>query len=85
MEVWMWMFALVSRAGGVSSALSRADPIMNVDTMHGVGVGYLDALLDECGAGVIRIRHELDLGFGGTNPEPVAQNLQPLKVAVREH
>jgi hypothetical protein len=49
----MWMFALVSRAGGVSSALSRADPIMNVDTMHGVGVGYLDALLDECGAGVL--------------------------------
>ncbi|WP_332897648.1 phosphoglucomutase/phosphomannomutase family protein [Haladaptatus sp. CMSO5] len=52
------------------------------DAMHGSGRGVTDALLEAAGAEVIRLRDEQDATFGGTPPEPNAENLQALAVAV---
>ncbi|MFC6731351.1 MULTISPECIES: phosphoglucomutase/phosphomannomutase family protein [unclassified Haladaptatus] len=48
------------------------------DAMHGSGRGVTDALLEAAGAEVIRLREERDVTFGGTPPEPNAENLQAL-------
>ncbi|MFC4450761.1 phosphoglucomutase/phosphomannomutase family protein [Halorussus aquaticus] len=54
------------------------------DAMHGSGRGFTDELLERAGATVHRRRCEQDAEFGGTNPEPSAENLQGLVEAVRE-
>ncbi|MFP4530668.1 MAG: phosphoglucomutase/phosphomannomutase family protein [Halodesulfurarchaeum sp.] len=54
------------------------------DAMHGSGRGVTDRLLEAAGAEVTRLRDELDPTFGGTPPEPSAENLQELVEAVRE-
>ncbi|RDI71668.1 phosphoglucomutase/phosphomannomutase family protein [Halopelagius longus] len=54
------------------------------DAMHGSGRGVTDALLESAGAEVISIRDERDPDFGGTPPEPSAENLQRLVETVRE-
>jgi phosphomannomutase len=54
------------------------------DAMHGSGRGVTDRLLEEAGATVTRRRCELDPTFGGTPPEPSADNLQGLIEAVRD-
>lgn len=56
-----------------------------VDTMHGAGGGYLDRLLEEKGAEVIKIRGEAIPDFGGICPEPIEAHLGPLKAAVARH
>ncbi|QGN06445.1 phosphoglucomutase/phosphomannomutase family protein [Halorhabdus sp. CBA1104] len=55
------------------------------DAMHGSGRGVTDELLERAGATVHRRRCERDPDFGGTPPEPSAQNLEGLLEAVREH
>jgi phosphomannomutase len=52
--------------------------------MHGSGRGFTDELLERAGATVHRLRCEQDAEFGGTNPEPSAENLQGLVETVRE-
>jgi len=52
------------------------------DAMHGSGRGYTDELLERAGAEVERLRCERDPKFGGTNPEPSAENLRELAEAV---
>ncbi|PSP56736.1 phosphoglucomutase [Halobacteriales archaeon QS_1_67_19] len=54
------------------------------DAMHGSGRGFTDELLERAGATVHRRRCDRDPEFGGTNPEPSAENLQGLVEAVRE-
>ncbi|PSQ45752.1 phosphoglucomutase [Halobacteriales archaeon SW_6_65_15] len=54
------------------------------DAMHGSGRGFTDELLERAGATVHRRRCEQDPEFGGTNPEPSAENLQGLVEEVRE-
>jgi phosphomannomutase len=54
------------------------------DAMHGSGRGVTDALLESAGAEVISIRDEPDPTFGGTPPEPSAENLERLVETVRE-
>ena len=54
------------------------------DAMHGSGRGFTDELLERAGATVHRRRCEQDAEFGGTNPEPSAENLQGLVEEVRE-
>lgn len=53
------------------------------DAMHGSGSGYLKALISRLGLEVHALREERNPYFGGTNPEPIAENLQPLIHAVR--
>ncbi|MFB6137402.1 MAG: phosphoglucomutase/phosphomannomutase family protein [Halobacteriaceae archaeon] len=54
------------------------------DAMHGSGRGVTDALLARAGADVTRRRCASDPDFGGTSPEPSAENLAGLVEAVRE-
>jgi len=55
------------------------------DAMHGSGRGVTDAALEAAGATVIRRRCERDTSFGGTAPEPSADNLAGLVEAVATH
>jgi len=55
------------------------------DAMHGSGRGVTDAVLESAGATVIRRRCERDTSFGGTPPEPSAENLAGLVDAVATH
>ncbi|MFB6101659.1 MAG: phosphoglucomutase/phosphomannomutase family protein [Haloplanus sp.] len=55
------------------------------DAMHGSGRGVTDALLESAGATVIRRRCDRDPTFGGTPPEPSADNLAGLVDAVDAH
>lgn len=48
------------------------------DAMHGSGRGVTDALLEEAGAAVERLRCEQDAEFGGVPPEPSADRLGTL-------
>ncbi|MFB6234565.1 MAG: phosphoglucomutase/phosphomannomutase family protein [Halopenitus sp.] len=52
------------------------------DAMHGSGRGVTDRLLEQAGADVERIRCETDPDFGGSAPEPSAENLHALAEAV---
>jgi len=53
------------------------------DAMHGSGAGYLKSLLTRLGLEVHALREERNPYFGGVNPEPIPQNLQPLLHAVK--
>ncbi|MGZ0747881.1 phosphoglucomutase/phosphomannomutase family protein [Haloparvum sp. AD34] len=53
------------------------------DAMHGSGRGVTDRLLEQAGADVERIRCETDPDFGGSAPEPSAENLHALAERVR--
>ena len=53
------------------------------DAMHGSGRGVTDELLARAGATVTRLRGEVDPAFGGTNPEPSAENIDSLVSEVR--
>ena len=55
------------------------------DAMHGSGRGVTDGLLRSAGADVVSIRDDRDPEFGGTPPEPSAENLDPLVDAVEAH
>jgi phosphomannomutase len=61
-----------------------ADLTVVYDAMHGSGRGFTDELLERAGATVHRRRCERDPEFGGTNPEPSAENLQGLVEEVRD-
>lgn len=55
------------------------------DGMHGSGRGVTDDLLELAKATVHRRRCDYDPTFGGTPPEPSAENLEGLVEAVEEH
>ncbi|MFB6128525.1 MAG: phosphoglucomutase/phosphomannomutase family protein [Halorhabdus sp.] len=55
------------------------------DAMHGSGRDVTDALIEMMGATVHRRRCDYDPSFGGTPPEPSADNLEGLVEAVEEH
>ena len=52
------------------------------DPMHGSGSGYLTDILRGAGIEIEEIRRDRNPVFGGINPEPITQNLGPLKDAV---
>ena len=52
------------------------------DPMHGSGSGYLSDILRGAGIEIEEICRDRNPTFGGLNPEPIAQNLGPLKDAV---
>jgi alpha-D-glucose phosphate-specific phosphoglucomutase len=58
--------------------IRQARPRVVVDAMYGSGRGYLRDLLAEAGAEVVEIRGEMNPGFNGIHPEPIAKHLQPL-------
>jgi phosphomannomutase len=52
------------------------------DPMHGSGSGYLSDILRGAGIEIEEICRDRNPVFGGLNPEPIVQNLGPLKDAV---
>lgn len=53
-----------------------------VDAMHGSARGYLDTMLRGLDIPYVTVRHGINPLFGGTPPEPVEQNVTPLKAVV---
>ncbi len=53
-----------------------------VDSMYGAGRGVIKAFLQGTGCDISEVRAEMNPGFGGIHPEPIAQNLGALASAV---
>ncbi|HEY9857061.1 MAG TPA: phosphoglucomutase/phosphomannomutase family protein, partial [Stenomitos sp.] len=51
--------------------------------MYGAGSGYLRTLLEEAGMAITELHGEVNPGFCGTNPEPIAPNLAELAAKTR--
>lgn len=56
-----------------------------VDSMYGSGRGVIKGILQGTGCEVQEIRGEMNPGFGGVHPEPIAQHLSALAGAVSTH
>ncbi|MBN1230912.1 MAG: phosphoglucomutase/phosphomannomutase family protein [Anaerolineales bacterium] len=55
-----------------------------VDSMFGSGRGVIKGILQGTGCEVHEIRHEMNPGFGGAHPEPIARHLAPLAGAISQ-
>ncbi len=70
------------------SRLIRSDIIADapqrfvVDSMYGSGRGVIHSFLQGTGCEIAEIRGEMNPGFGGTHPEPIAKNLGALAGAI---
>jgi len=53
-----------------------------VDSMHGSGRGVIKSFLQGTGCEIVEIRGEMNPGFGGVHPEPIAKNLTALAGAI---
>jgi phosphomannomutase len=53
-----------------------------VDAMYGSGRGVIKSFLQGTGCEIYEIRGEMNPGFGGIHPEPIAKNLGALSSAV---
>lgn len=53
-----------------------------VDAMYGSGRGVIKSFLQGTGCEIYEIRSEMNPGFGGVHPEPIAKNLGALSSAV---
>ncbi len=53
-----------------------------VDSMYGSGRGTISAILQGTGCEVTEVRGEMNPGFGGVHPEPIAKNLGALAGAI---
>jgi alpha-D-glucose phosphate-specific phosphoglucomutase len=58
--------------------IRRARLRVAVDAMYGAGRFYLKRLLETAGCEVTEIRGEMNPGFNGIHPEPIAKHLAPL-------
>lgn len=59
-------------------AIRAANLSVAVDAMYGAGRVYLRKLLEEAGCRVVELRGEMNPGFNGIHPEPIARHLGPL-------
>ena len=55
-----------------------------VDSMFGSGRGAIKGILQGTGCEVYEIRGEMNPGFGGVHPEPIAKHLGPLAGAISQ-
>ncbi len=53
-----------------------------VDSMYGSGRGMIKSMLEGTGCEVFEIRNEMNPGFGGVHPEPIAAYLNALSGAI---
>ncbi len=56
-----------------------------VDSMYGSGRGMIKGILQGTGCEVKEIRNEMNPGFGGVHPEPIAAHLSVLAGAISTH
>jgi len=52
------------------------------DSMYGSGRGVIKGVLEGTGCEIYEIRSEMNPGFGGVHPEPIAAYLKPLSGAI---
>jgi phosphomannomutase len=62
--------------------LARHPQRLVVDSMYGSGRGVIKSLLQGSGCEVSEIRGEMNPGFGGIHPEPIARYLGPTAGAI---
>jgi phosphomannomutase len=65
------------------ASIRKARLKVAVELMYGTGRGYLDALLENAGARVIRFHDELNPLFGGLHPEPNAEGMREVIQLIR--
>src|SRR5215469_10581128 len=65
------------------AAIKKAHLKVAVELMYGTGRGYLDQLLESCGAKVTVFHNQLDPLFGGHHPEPNAEGMAEVSRFVR--
>ncbi|GAB4522854.1 MAG: phosphoglucomutase/phosphomannomutase family protein [Anaerolineales bacterium] len=63
-------------------AIVDAPPRVVADSMHGSGRGVIRSILQGTGCEVSEIRGEMNPGFGGVHPEPIARYLGALASAI---
>ena len=63
--------------------IKKAKMKIGVELMYGTGRGYLDTLLENCGAKVFRFHDENNPLFGGIHPEPNAHGMEAVSKLVR--
>lgn len=59
-------------------AIRQGKLTVAVDAMYGAGRVYLRKLLEDAGCQVTELRGEMNPGFNGIHPEPIAKHLGPL-------
>ena len=65
-----------------SDVIAENPPCFVVDSMYGSGRGVIKAFLQGTGCEITEIRSEMNPGFGGVHPEPIAKNLGALAGAI---
>jgi phosphomannomutase len=65
-----------------SDLIAENPPCFVVDSMYGSGRGVIKAFLQGTGCEITEIRSEMNPGFGGVHPEPIAKNLGALAGAI---
>ncbi len=63
--------------------IAAANLSVAVDPMYGAGRIYLARLLRDAGCQVHELRNEMNPGFNGIHPEPIARHLAPLMETMR--
>ena len=63
-------------------AIAAKPPRVVVDSMYGSGRGQIKTILQGTGCEVFEVRGEMNPGFGGVHPEPIARNLGALAGAI---
>jgi phosphomannomutase len=63
-------------------AIAANPPQIVVDSMFGSGRGQIKTILQGTGCEVFEVRGEMNPGFGGVHPEPIARNLGALAGAI---
>ncbi|HEX7975034.1 MAG TPA: phosphoglucomutase/phosphomannomutase family protein [Anaerolineales bacterium] len=64
------------------NAISDNPPRFVVDSMYGAGRGVIRGILQGTGCEVAEVRGEMNPGFGGVHPEPIARYLGTLAGAI---
>jgi phosphomannomutase len=64
-------------------AFARIPVSICYDAMHGSGGGILDAVLEDAGARIRRLRCQPDPDFGGHSPDPIPERLTELSRETR--
>jgi phosphomannomutase len=62
--------------------IARTPQRLVVDSMYGSGRGVIKGILQGTGCEVFEIRGEMNPGFGGVHPEPIAKYLGPTASAI---
>ncbi len=65
-----------------SDLIADNPPRIVVDSMYGAGRGVIRGFLQGTGCEVAEIRNEMNPGFGGVHPEPIARYLDALAGAI---